>query len=116
KAVLEVVQQYTRTWKWLLEYDEKRLAEKPARPLKPTFDLSLETARGAIARLRESLASRGEATALFGQARSDQLPEILGAVEQTFGGEPLYPTVQARVARWADNTDRPSPREASMIS
>lgn len=98
RAVLEVVQQYTRTWKWLLEYDEKRLAEKPARPLKPTFDLSLETARGAIARLRESLASRGEATALFGQARSDQLPEILGAVEQTFGGEPLYPTVQARAA------------------
>jgi len=98
RAVLEVVQQYTRAWRLLLEYDEGRLPEKPTHPLKPTSDLSLETARGAIARLRESLASRGEATALFGQERSDQLHGILGAVEQTFGGEPLYPTVQARAA------------------
>jgi prophage maintenance system killer protein len=98
RAVLEVVQQYTRAWRLLLEYDEGRLPEKPTHPLKPTSDLSLETARGAIARLRDSLASRGEATALFGQERSDQLHGILGAVEQTFGGEPLYPTVQARAA------------------
>ena len=84
RAVLEVVQQYTRAWKWLLEYDEKRLAEKPARPLKPTSDLSLEETRGAIAHLRESLASRSEASALFGQERSDQLNGILGAIEQTF--------------------------------
>ena len=98
RAVLEVVQQYTRAWRLLLEYDEGRLPEKPTHPLKPTSDLSLETARGAIARLRESLASRGEATALFGQERSDQLHGILGAVEQTFGGVPLYPTVQARAA------------------
>ena len=98
RAVLELVQQYTRAWRLLLEYDEGRLPEKPTHPLKPTSDLSLETARGAIARLRESLASRGEATALFGQERSDQLHGILGAVEQTFGGEPLYPTVQARAA------------------
>jgi prophage maintenance system killer protein len=98
RAVLEVVQQYTRAWRLLLEYDEGRLPEKPTHPLKPTSDLSLETARGAIALLRDSLASRGEATALFGQERSDQLHGILGAVEQTFGGEPLYPTVQARAA------------------
>jgi len=98
RAVLEVVQQYTRAWRLLLEYDEGRLPEKPTHPLKPTSDLSLETAREAIARLRDSLASRGEATALFGQERSDQLHGILGAVEQTFGGEPLYPTVQARAA------------------
>jgi len=98
RAVLEVVQQYTRAWRLLLEYDEGRLAGTPAHPLKPTADLSLEAARWAIARLRESLAARGEATNLFGQERSDQLHGILGAIEQTFGGEPLYPTVQARAA------------------
>ena len=98
RAVLEVVQQYTRAWRLLLEYDEERLAGTPAHPLKPTADLSLEAARRAIARLRESLAARGEATNLFGQERSDQLHGILGAIEQTFGGEPLYPTVQARAA------------------
>jgi prophage maintenance system killer protein len=98
RAVLEVVQQYTRAWRLLLEYDEGRLTEKPAHPLKPTADLSLEAAREAIGRLRESLAARGEASDLFGQERSDQLHGIVGAIEQTFGGEPLYPTVQARAA------------------
>lgn len=98
RAVLEVVQQYTRAWRLLLEYDEGRLAGTPARPLKPTADLSLDAGRAAIARLRESLAARGEATDLFGRERNDQLHGILGAIEQTFGGNLLYPTVQARAA------------------
>ena len=98
RAVLEVVQQYTRAWKLLLEYDEGRLAETPVHPVKPAADLSLANARTVIARLRESLAGRGEATDLFGAERGDQLHGILGAIEQTFGGQPLYPTVQARAA------------------
>jgi prophage maintenance system killer protein len=98
RAVLEVVQQYTRAWRLLLEYDEGKLAGTPVHPLRPSADLSLEAARGAIARLRESLAARGEAGDLFGQERSDQLHGILGAIEQTFGSEVLYPTVQARAA------------------
>jgi len=98
RAVLDVVQQYTRAWRLLLEYDEQRLAEKPAHPLRPTADLSLEAARAAAAHLRDSLAARGEASSLFGNERGEQLAAILGAIEQTFGGEPLYPTVQARAA------------------
>jgi hypothetical protein len=98
RAVLEVVQQYTRAWKLLLEYDEGRLAETPGRPVKPAAGLSLEDARTVIARLRESLAERDEATDPFGAERSDQLHGILGAIEQTFGGQPLYPTVQGRAA------------------
>jgi prophage maintenance system killer protein len=98
RAVLEVVQQYTRAWKLLLEYDEGRLAETPIRPVKQVTGLSLDDARTVIARLRESLAERGEATDLFGAERSDQLHGILGAIEQTFGGQPLYPAVQVRAA------------------
>jgi hypothetical protein len=60
--VLEVVQQYTRAWKLLLEYDEGRLAETPGHPVKPAAGLALTDARKVIARLRESLAERGEAT------------------------------------------------------
>jgi hypothetical protein len=61
RAVLEVVQQYTRAWKLLLEYDEGRLAEAPVNPVKPAAGLSLNDARTVIVRLRESLAVRGEA-------------------------------------------------------
>ncbi len=98
KAVLAVVQRYTRSWRLLLEYDEERLAGKPAHPVTPTDSLSLEEARAAAASLREDLAARGEAGALFGRERGDALAGILGAIEQTFGGEPLYPSAQARAA------------------
>jgi prophage maintenance system killer protein len=98
RAVLEVVQQYTRAWRLLLEYDEQRLPEKPGQPVVPAAGLSLGDALALIARFREALAARGEASGLFGAERGEQLPGILGAVEQTFGGEPLYPTVQVRAA------------------
>lgn len=98
RAVLEVVQRYTRSWRLLLEYDEKRLAERPAHPVAPAASLGLEDARVATARLRDDLASRGEAGTLFGQERGEALAGILGAVEQTFAGEPLYPSAQARAA------------------
>ena len=89
RAVLDVVQQYTRAWRLLLEYDENRLAERPRQPLEPAADLSLDAAREAIAGLRAALAVRGEATDLFEWERSEQLSGILAAIEQTFGGEPL---------------------------
>jgi prophage maintenance system killer protein len=98
RAVLDVVQRYTRSWRLLLEYDEERLADRPAQPLDPAASLSLEDARSAAAGLREDLASRGEAGSLFGQERGEALAGILGAIEQTFGGEPLYPSAQARAA------------------
>ena len=98
RAVLEVVQQYTRAWRLLLEYDEQRLAEAPGKPLAPAVSMSLDLARAAIHGLRDMLAARCEATGLFGQERGEGLGAILGAIEQTFGGEPLYPTAQARAA------------------
>jgi prophage maintenance system killer protein len=98
RAVLEVVQRYARAWKLLLEYDERRLAELPARPAPASASMTLQDARAAAASLREQLAGRGEAGTLFGQERGDALAGILGAVEQTFGGQPLYPSAQARAA------------------
>ncbi len=98
QAVLDVVQRYTRAWRLLLEYDEERLAEQPGRAVVPTAALSLEDARAAAASLRDDLAPRGEAGPFFGQERGEALAGILGAIEQTFGGEPLYPSAQARAA------------------
>jgi prophage maintenance system killer protein len=98
RAVLQVVQQYTRAWRLLLEYDEKRLAERPRQPVAPGAPLTLDEARAGVAALHDDLRARGEAGPLFGQERGDALAGILGAVEQTFGGTPLYPSVQTRAA------------------
>jgi prophage maintenance system killer protein len=98
RAVLEVVQRYTRTWRWLLQYDESRLPEAPLQPVALKAGLTLAEARAVITRLRDHLAARGETGSLFGQERGEALAGILGAIEQTFGGQPLYPSVQARAA------------------
>lgn len=98
RTVLDVVRRYTRAWRLLLEYDEARLATVPERPVAPTAGLTLSEARTGAASLRAELTKRGEARALFGQERDDRLAGILGAVEQTFDGEALYPSAQARAA------------------
>jgi hypothetical protein len=97
-AVLNVVQLYTRASALLLAYDEDRLPRSPARPQRPEACLSLREARSAIRRLRSELVSRQEATELFGLEHGDQLAGIVGAVEQTFDGKPVYQTAQERGA------------------
>ena len=98
RAVLDVVQRYTLTWRLLMEYDEQRLPESPAQPVAQSVALSLEGARDVVASLRLNLTAHGEAGALFGQERGDGMAGILGAIEQTFSSEPLYPSAQARAA------------------
>jgi len=98
RAVLAVVREYTRAWRLLLEYDERRLAAAPAHPVAPSATFSLEEARETIAQLRESLATRGEAGSLFGHERGEGFAGILGAIDQSFGGEVLYPSAQSRAA------------------
>jgi prophage maintenance system killer protein len=98
RAVLEIVQQYTRAWRLLLEYDGEKLSAAPNRPVVPAVSLLLQDARSAVESLRETLAGRGEAGTFFGQERGDALAGLLGAIEQTFASAPLYPSAQARAA------------------
>ena len=60
--------------------------------------LDYETAMHAIATLKSDLAARDEASNFFGNEREQGLQGILGNIEQTFGGEPLYKTIEERAA------------------
>ncbi|MBI5432000.1 MAG: virulence RhuM family protein [Planctomycetes bacterium] len=97
-ALLDVVKRYTHAWHLLLAYDEERLPSEPGRPMRPTARLTHRAAREAIDRLQVELSGRAEASALFGRERGEQLAGLLGAIEQTFDGKPLYPSVQQRAA------------------
>jgi hypothetical protein len=79
RAVLEVVQRYTRTWHWLLQYDESRLPEAPLRPVALKAGFTLAEARAVITRLRDHLAARGETGSLFGQECGEALAGIPGS-------------------------------------
>lgn len=97
RGVLDVVSRYAKSWLLLKEYDEEQLSvpaqRKPARA-------SLDSARTreAIGTLKIRLLERQEATRLFGQERSESLTGILGSIEQTFDGQPLYPSIEEKAA------------------
>jgi prophage maintenance system killer protein len=96
-AVLAVISRYARTWRLLLQYDEDRL------PLPETqgatgSELRIDAVRQSLASLKEELVRRGEATALFGQERGHGLAGIIGAVQQSFGGQDLYPSLEEKAA------------------
>ena len=97
REVVGLILSYARTWRLLLDYDEDRLELPPgARPARGV--LGYDEARRALDALTEELRSRGEASELFARERGEGLAAILGNIEQTMFGEPLYKTREERAA------------------
>ncbi len=97
KAVLEVVNRYAKSWSLLLQYDEDRLGA----PEKPHFKgktIAYKQAKKAIDSLKTELMARKEAGDLFGQERDQALQAILGNIEQSFGGQELYSSIEEKAA------------------
>src|SRR5262249_453580 len=97
-AVLDLIGRYARSWRLLLQYDENALPPAPTQPSKPLPRLTLMQANKIIERFKQALAKTGQATELFGRVRGDALASILGNLEQTWDGEPVYPNVDVRAA------------------
>ncbi len=97
RAVLHIITVYANTWRLLLEYDEDRL-KTPASTSLIKSVLDPDSAHTAIDALRRNLAAKGEASPLFGNPRGDALEAILGNIEQTMFGEPLYRSSEEKAA------------------
>ncbi len=98
QAVLNLIVNYANTWRLLLEYDENRLGVPSGAKPATTAALAPDRVIGAIESLRLDLAAKGEASPLFGNRRDDALEAILGNIEQTMFGEPLYRTREEKAA------------------
>lgn len=97
KAVLEVVGRYAKSWSLLFKYDEDRL-ELPKERHPARHSMNYGQTRQAIKALKDDLLMRGEASELFGQERDHYLQGILGNLDQTFGGQDLYASVEEKAA------------------
>lgn len=97
REVVGLILGYAKTWRLLLDYDEDKLGvpvgAQPARGV-----LDFEKARRALDALADELKSRGEASELFARDRGEGLAAILGNIEQTMFGNPLYQTREERAA------------------
>ena len=98
QVILDVVQHYAQTWRILRAYDEDQLSSAPGQTSAPTASLDIATAREAIRTMRDAMVARGENPGMFGQERGDALESLLLNIEQTWGGEALYPTIESRAA------------------
>ncbi|XCN75074.1 MAG: virulence protein RhuM/Fic/DOC family protein [Candidatus Electrothrix aestuarii] len=97
RTVLTLVRDYTRTWQLLWQYDEDSLP-LPKAGKRTGRVPEIGEVREAIASLRLDLLERGEATEIFGQERGHGLDGILGAVDQSFAGQDLYPSIEEKAA------------------
>jgi len=97
REVVGLILSYAKTWRLLQDYDEGKLTVPAgARPARGV--LAYDEARRALDALAEELRSRDEASELFARERGDGLAAILGNIEQTMFGEPLYKTREERAA------------------
>ena len=97
QEVVGLILGYARTWRLLLDYDEGELGiPAGARPARGV--LNFDEARRALDALTGELRARGEASELFARDRGDGLASILGNLEQSMFGEPLYKTREERAA------------------
>lgn len=97
KIVLDLVKEFASTWVSLRAYDKGtlELAGKTKRSIKLAGD-ELAT---AIDSLRMELLRQGETTDMFAQERTKGgISGIVGNVMQSFGGKPLYPTLEEKAA------------------
>ncbi|MGQ0621381.1 MAG: RhuM family protein [Panacagrimonas sp.] len=97
RGLLDIVTGYAQTFLLLQRYDEGLLTDPPAQPggTLPT----VAEARRALALLKASLINKGQATALFAQERvGDGLAALLGNLDQTALGDPVYPSIEAKAA------------------
>lgn len=93
---LELVSSYARTWEILRAYDEDQLLLPKGKRRKPLRQgkLSYSEALKAIGELKTYV----KGSNLFGNESAKGLQSILGNLEQTFGGEPLYKTIEEKAA------------------
>ncbi len=97
KSILELIKEFSSTWVSLDAYDKETL--RPIGFTKKTIKLSGEELLKEILNFRSELMKNGDATDIFAQERTGGSVEgIVGNVMQSFGGKPLYKTLEEKAA------------------
>ncbi len=97
KGFVEIVSNYAKSWALLQGYDEQSLQEV-AQTKEQKFILDYDEAKEAIAELKKTLITKGEATELFGQEKAGELKGNLLNIYQSFGGVELLPSIESKAA------------------
>lgn len=97
RGLVRVIADYARTFILLNQFDNERLPLTDF-TVNIRYEIQYSQAVEAIALLKQNLRDKGEASDLFGNQKDDSFAGILGNIVQSFGGEYLYPSVEAQAA------------------
>ncbi len=96
-AVLDLVKEFASTWISLDAYDKETLKIKGVN--KKNIKLKSDELFSAILNLKKELIQKKETTELFATEREKgSIEGIVGNIMQTFGGKPLYKTIEEKAA------------------
>lgn len=96
-TILDLIKEFSSTWVSLDAYDRDVLT--PIGVTKKAIALSGDELTAAISKLRAELMDKGEATELFAQERErGSISGIVGNVMQSFGGKPMYTSIEEKAA------------------
>ncbi len=96
QGLLTIIKQYADTWTTLEAYDSGTLRKRTTTGR--SVSLTPEEVRSLLRELKRALVRKGEAGDLFAAERDHGMEQILGAVDQTFGGTELYPSIEEKAA------------------
>ena len=97
KGLLDVIVGYGRSWSLLEGYDEDSLSIPPHNK-EQKFILEYSEAKDAISKIKQELMKKSEASELFGREKAAEFDGIIGNIYQTFGGDDLIASVEAKAA------------------
>lgn len=97
-GLLTIITGYAKSWILLQQYDNKDISLISRGISKPAGQIKYTEAKSAIESLKEDLKKKKEAAELFGIEREKGLEGILHTINQTFGGEELYPGIEEKAA------------------
>ncbi len=96
QGLLTIIKQYADTWTTLEAYDSGSLRKRTTTGRSILF--TPEEVRRLLGELKKALVRKGEAGELFAAERDHGMEQILGALDQTFGGAELYPGIEEKAA------------------
>ena len=97
EELLGIVKKYIDSIKLLKRYDDRDLETKNL-SLKTGFELEYEKVIENVLLFRQELLKQKLASDLFGAENSTKLQGLIGAINQTFDGKYLYPSIEEKAA------------------
>ncbi len=94
--ILSLISSYSLTLTLLDQYDNDNVALR--RKGRPGFVFKYDEAKKVICELKNELAERIEASALFGHEVENKLKSVFGAIYQTFDAKDLYRSIEEKSA------------------